>query len=368
MLSYNESLLFYLLRIGLGTESKYDFVFSEKPNWKFIFKMSSEQGVLAIVFDGVEYLINNSMISEDMTPPHALKMQWAMNVMKIEGVYERQYLLANELADIYASEGIKTVVMKGIASAVLYPKPNHRPCGDLDCFLMGEYDRGNKIAAEHGAEVECDYYKHSHITYKGFMVENHQFCTAIKGPEKRKIFERNLQQVLRENEIKPINNTILLSPCPLFNALFLTIHAWTHFTTESISIRHICDWGILLKHHCNDIDWNRFINIVNIRDSKMLLFAQCVSIIAHKYIGAPIPHIFKENEKVDDLINRMMHSVLYDPRKDPLKDKNFVARKCIRLKNLLVGDWKYNEFSEDNRCIVICNKIRNYFCEKNPHL
>lgn len=368
MVNYNESLLFYLLRIGLGTESKYDFEFTEKPDWKFIFKMSSEQGVLAIVFDGLEYLINNNLIAEDMLPSHALKMQWAMNVMKIENVYDHQYSLANELADIYAKEGIKTVVLKGIASAVLYPKPNHRPCGDLDCFLMGDYEKGNKIAEENGAEVECDYYKHSHITYKGFMIENHQFCTPIKGPKKNKVFELKLQQVLKDNDIKSINGTNLLSPCPLFNALFLTIHSWRHFLDESIGLRHICDWIVLLTHYNKEIDWKRFIDIVNARDKKMLLFAKCISNIAHKYMGAPLPEAFKDAKETDELSESVLQIVLYGLRKDPLNEKNTVVRKLLRLRKFLNGDWKLGNFSEDNRFIIIYNRLIGYFTEKNPHL
>ena len=367
MLSYNERLLFYLLRIGLGTETKYDFMFSEKPNWKFIFKMSAEHGILAIVFDGLEYLINNGLIDEAMQPSRSTKMQWALNVMKIENVYGMQYHLANELVDVYANEGIKTVVLKGIALAELYPKSNHRPCGDLDCFLMGEFVKGNTIAHNLGAHVDLNHYKHSHILYKGFEIENHQFCTAIRGSKKAKKFESYLQHLLMDEELISINKGNLLAPCPLFNALFLTIHSWNHFLTEGIKLRHISDWAILMANHVNDIDWEEFKNKIQIRDKKMLSFAECISIISHKYFGSPLPVIFA-NSNMPDLEEKLINSILYD--NDTIFNKHYSKwkTKYMLVKNALLSNWKYQSFSEDSSLLHTLRSILGFFFERNPKL
>lgn len=55
---------------------------------------------------------------------------------------------------------------------------------------MGQYEFGNLLAERWGASVKRDFYKHSHIRYKGLVVENHQFCTAIRGSRRAKDFER----------------------------------------------------------------------------------------------------------------------------------------------------------------------------------
>ena len=367
-MNYNERLLFYLLRMGLETDVDSDFRFSEEPDWKFIFNMSSEQGVLAIVFDGVEHMICNNLIPDNCLPPHALKMQWAMNVMKIEDVYANQYRLGNELVDIFADNGIKTIVMKGIALAVMYPKANHRPCGDLDCFLMGDYDKGNKIAVEHGAAVDYEMYKHSHVMYKGFMVENHHVLTNIKGAERNKKFERELQKVLSDGSIVAINDTHLLAPCSLFNAIFLTVHAWQHFCPGEIGLRHICDWAMLMKYHCDDIDWQRFVEVVNIRDTKIVNFARCVSYIAHYYMAVPMPPIFNDCKKTDALSERVLRYIMYDHKTDSTRNPHYWRRKFIILFDRLKGNWKYKAFSDVSNLKVAYNLFYNRWCEKNPKL
>lgn len=65
----------------------------------------------------------------------------AYNVERIERRYGQQRRRAAELAAAYAEAGIRTVVLKGFAVSRLYPVPEHRPCGDLDCFLCGDYEQ-----------------------------------------------------------------------------------------------------------------------------------------------------------------------------------------------------------------------------------
>ena len=50
--------------------------------------------------------------------------------MQVEDKCNSQLKTASELADIYAKNGIRTVVLKGIAAGINYPQSNYRPCGD----------------------------------------------------------------------------------------------------------------------------------------------------------------------------------------------------------------------------------------------
>ena len=46
-------------------------------------------------------------------------------------------------------------MLKGIAVGINYF--NYCPCGDMDCFLMGDYEQGNVIAEQVEAKVEHDF-------------------------------------------------------------------------------------------------------------------------------------------------------------------------------------------------------------------
>ncbi len=59
-----------------------------------------------------------------------MKMRWFAHTMQVEDKCNSQLKTASELADIYAKNGIRTVVLKGIAAGINYPQSNYRPCGD----------------------------------------------------------------------------------------------------------------------------------------------------------------------------------------------------------------------------------------------
>ena len=232
--------LFALLRAGVRSGDTPDIGGLTDDRWRELYTAASSQGVSALVWDGIRRLPPESQ------PSRELRLRWAYNVERIERRYGQQRRRAAELAAAYAEAGIRTVVLKGLAVSRLYPVPEHRPCGDLDCFLCGDYERGNRVAEQVGAEVKRDFYKHSHIVFRGLTVENHRFCTAVRGSRRAKRFERHLQRLLAEGPLSCIPETALLVPPPDFNALFLVKHALSHFLTEGISLRHLCDWAVFI--------------------------------------------------------------------------------------------------------------------------
>ena len=187
--------LFALLRAGVRSGDTPDIGGSTDDRWRELYTAASSQGVSALVWDGIRRLPPESQ------PSRELRLRWAYNVERIEHRYGQQRRRAAELAAAYAEAGIRTVVLKGFAVSRLYPVPEHRPCGDLDCFLCGDYERGNRVAEQVGAEVKRDFYKHSHIVFRGLTVENHRFCTAVRGSRRAKRFERHLQRLLVEGPL-----------------------------------------------------------------------------------------------------------------------------------------------------------------------
>ena len=97
--------------------------------WRELFRIAAQQGVLAIVYDVVAGL------PKEQQPPRSINLQWALSSEAIENRYEMQRKTSAILADLFAEQNIPTVVMKGLALGTYYPNPAHRECGDLDCWL-----------------------------------------------------------------------------------------------------------------------------------------------------------------------------------------------------------------------------------------
>ncbi len=297
-----------LLQIGLEIQSAEEF--SVKESLTFIDEeFAASQGVAAFILDGLNK-VNVAGVLPDNLVSRQVKINLYVHTMQVEQLCKAQYADAAELSALFASEGVRTVVLKGIALGECYPNPLHRPCGDFDCYLMGDYAKGNELVQKAGAEVEFQSYKHSHIEYKGLIAENHQFLTALRGDKRMKRFEQLLRTLLEVEGTKCIGNTCMECPSPLFNALFLTHHGREHFVFEGITLRHLCDWGMLLHKHGAEIDWKLFCKhaeVYGLRD-----FADAMTCVAEELLGIKVPagyDVRRDGERLAVLRESLMMGV-----------------------------------------------------------
>lgn len=346
-------------KIGLSNV-KYD-------KWLELFRTAAQQGILAIIYEAV------SQLPKEQQPPREIKLQWALSAEKIKGRYGKQRLFAEKLADAFAKEGINTYVLKGLAISGYYPTPEHRECGDMDCFLAsvkdnGEfvcrYEDGNVIAEKAGAKVERDFYKHSHINFKGLMVENHAFCTAVRGSKDRKALERHLQHLLATKPSTPIDGTHLLRPCADFNALFLTAHSFGHFLTEGIKLRHILDWALLLKAEQENIDWAEFYAWCD--RMHYTKFVDALTAISVKYLGLEISNPLIHTHS--DLRDKVLEDVLYSKNSIHNTGASKGKKRMMIIRNKLLGSWKYRELYEKSAFVDTLQMVLAFFVERKPKI
>jgi hypothetical protein len=235
--------LSYLLRLAIGTE-KVDAVAKTMPtegvSWQSVYALARRQGVLAIAFDGlVKIFEQNKEFAASF--PQSLKLQWINAVFSIEKRYDYSKTVCAELVEKWAEQGIRTLCLKGFAFSTYYPIPNHRECGDFDCYLYDDYDKGNAVAKGLGVNVHDDWYKHSEMIYRKVMIENHRFFVAVRNNKKNTQLQNVLDDIARNEERKPISDTKIEAPSAMFNALFMNHHSLTHFLSEGIRLRHILD-------------------------------------------------------------------------------------------------------------------------------
>ena len=70
-------------------------------------------------------------------------LQWIGNVLQgYENRFELYCHTIADLANFYNSQNIKMMVLKGYACSLDWPKPEHRPCGDIDIWQFGQQKDG----------------------------------------------------------------------------------------------------------------------------------------------------------------------------------------------------------------------------------
>ena len=328
-----------LLRIAIGAEC------AERVNvggvsWQAVYAMARKQGVLAVAFDGLSKIFEHDKEFAKAFPL-SLKLQWINATCSIEQRYENSKAVCSELVDKWAEQNIKTLCLKGLAFSTYYPVPNHRECGDFDCYLYDDYDKGNVIAKQLGAKVDDEWYKHSEIIYRKAMIENHRFIVAVRNGKKTKKLHNLLDNIARNEERKPIFDTKIEMPSAMFNALFMNHHSLTHFLSEGIRLRHILDWALLLGQEQDHLDWERFYALCD--EFEMRAFVDCSTALAVKVFGIEIrnPKIVVESPYAEQVLS----SIINDDDAVFSQSVGAWRKRMMLVRNIFASKWKYKAFT-----------------------
>ena len=341
-----EKELFALLRLGLGNtkteeENLSDFIMLSKEQWERIGVLARVQGVLGVALDGVDRL-ETSGYGATRDLPVSLKLEWIGEVLTIEQANQHQMAVMNEMAEKWTQNGCRVMVMKGQANGVIYPKPNHRCPGDIDCYLFEDYVKGNEIAREVGAKVDESWYKHSVINYKGETFENHQYFVHTRDGKRGKRLNQELVEQLRVESLEfrelPAAQAVVMPPVQ-WNAMFLTYHACAHFVSEGLRLKQILDWAMFLKAHQDDVDWVNFYGFCE--RNHLRRFADAMTHIAAKFIGVKMsnPAILTDSPYAE----KILHNALYENDYVFSSGENGWKNRWHIVTNLFKYRWKYED-------------------------
>ena len=340
--------LFALLRLGLSTstvekENLSDFILLQADKWASLGEVACNQGVLGFVIDGVECL-EETPYGPTRELSKQLKLEWIGQVMQIEQGNSRQIEVMNDLAQKWIDEGCKVMVMKGQTNGLLYPKPLHRSPGDIDCYLFDNYARGNEIARNTGANVDERWYKHSQITYKGEMFENHQYFVHTREGKRSKLLQKELVDALKTDKWEHFPNSCICLPPAQWNAMFLTYHACAHFITEGLRLKQVLDWAMFLQKEQDNVDWEQFYTFCERHHLRR--FADTITAICVKHLGIQINNsvITTESPYADKILQ------------SALCDDDYIYGACETrwggrwhlVKSLFKYRWKYEEIYQQS--------------------
>ena len=360
-----ELTLFKLLRIAL-TDSK-DYFIPDDVNWTKLFHLACNQGVIALACDGLQKITDvgkKVSTQSDTGLEKMLKLNMIGQTLTLEENCKKQHTTATLLSKLWAENGIRTLVLKGMAFESYYPIPYHRPCVDMDCYLCGKYEEGNNVIEQQGIEVKKEDYRHSTFYFDDLHVENHKICTTVRGRKQRKVFEKYLRNLLENKPTTSISNSNLEIPCPLFNALYFLQHAHRHFIRESITLRHICDWAMITDKCRDKIDWNEFKVVAE--QNNILRFAESMSRLANLVCGVRCEEFISDYEiKPQD---RMLLDDCYAISCNVIKYGNDFKAHLQMVNNLINQRWKHKYFSNHSFISEIFTSVYGVFFEKNPEI
>lgn len=248
--------------------------------WNDVHTLALRQGVVAMMLDGI--------IRSGLEIPRPVKMRFISSTDKLERGYTQKFRLAQELAQTYSTEGIEMMLLKGIGLSQLYPTPKHRPCSDIDIYLMGAQREGDRLVRKRfGVKINHGHHHHTTFHIKGILVENHYDFIEAHSRRSKSRLETYLKELsaMESPAHASLKGVDVLLPAPNLNALFLTLHAADHFAAENISIRHLTDWAMFLRSHHAEVDWQRLYALAE--EFGFREFLDVINSICIIYIGMP---------------------------------------------------------------------------------
>ena len=260
------------LGIGHGMVNGSRLTVQGSIDWQALKALADKQGLSAIVLDGLDKCHTDTTESSDVLPLQ-MKLEWIGDVLQnYEQRYEQYKRTIAEMAAFYEERGYKMMVLKGYACSLDWPKPNHRPCGDIDIWQFGQQRFADLLLERKNIEVDISHHHHTVFYWGDFMVENHYDFLNVhhhksnvemegilkelaSDPEKAKNVEMSVVRQLDGGEKEEVKVTVYL-PSANLHALFLLRHTMSNFASTGMQLRQLMDWGFLVEKHGNEIDWD----------------------------------------------------------------------------------------------------------------
>ena len=341
-----------MVRLGIGHSVG---AFPECVEWDDIETLASKHGLSAIVLDGIERLpVGNR-------PPQILLLNWIGEVLQgYEHMYDAYKKAISELAGFYNSHGFKMMVLKGYACSLDWPKPEHRPCGDIDIWLFGEQKAADAALAgsakfqDSCSRIDCSHHHHTVFNWDEFTVENHYDFVNVYAHKSSHELEKVFKELgMDDSHSVEVNGEKVFIPSPNLHALFLLRHMVSHFAAAEISLRQVLDWVFFVEKHNKEIDWEWLIDVLekyHMKDFFNLINAICVEDLGFN------ANLFHYVQYLPELKQKVLNDII-DPEYGTAEPSGLIKRIVYKYRRWQGNAWKQKMCYGESRWKAFCYGI-----------
>ena len=333
--------LLELVKLGLGKDSVCKI--PQSVDWLEVFDLAERQKVTAIALDGINRCFEKGIV---LDIDFQTKMDWIGAAHQVEVYYQEHEKNMRGLARFYQGHGIKMMELKGYGLSLNYPIPNHRAPGDIDIYLFGDYEKGDKLMeSELGIEIDRSHHHHTVFTFQGESVENHYDFLNVHVRKSNQRMERKLKElahidtngfkILDSSFKSSTDDTNVVLPSTEFNAIYLLRHCAAHFASTHMSIRQVLDWGLFMEKHRKEIEWKPYLDYL--KQEGMFRFYNLMGLFCMHHLGFDAS-IFNGLYE-DELFERFSNEILSPEFKDK-EDGSLLHSLSVKPRRWWHNRWK----------------------------
>ncbi len=333
MMQLSKKVFLTLIRLGIGHRAD---ALSGVADWKEIQALANEQGLSAVLLDGVERL------PERQRPPKLFLLEWIGEIIQgYEYRYDAYEHTIAEMAGFYNSHGFKMMVLKGYACSLNWPKPEHRPCGDIDIWQFGDYKKADALVSkEKGIRIDNSHQHHTVFCWNDFSVENHYDFNNVYHHKSSAKLEKVFKELGKVDtySVDVEGNKVYL-PSPNLHALFLLKHSLTDFAAFYVTLRQLLDWAFFVEKHGKEIDWDWLHSVVE--QYHMTDFFNCINAICVEDLGFDA-NIFQGVQFNPALKDKILSDIL-----EPKFSRMPPSRRLIPKMMYMFRRWRGNAWKHE---------------------
>lgn len=347
----SHTVFFDLIRQAIRHQS---YRIDEDINWQAIYNEANRQGLLAVILDSIEQL------PEFKRPPQNMLLEWIGEVLQsYEYCYEQYTKAISEIAAFYNCHGYKMMVLKGYACSLDWPKPEHRPCGDIDIWLFGKQkDADAALVKDKRIKIDSSHHHHTVFEWGKFMVENHYDFINVHHRKSNVELEKIFKELGQDDSFSvDINGEKVYLPSPNLHGLFLIRHMVSHFASSEITLRQVLDWAFFIEKHGKEVDWDWLWSVVE--KYHMKDFVNCINAICVEEFGFAAS-IFHGVQFIPDLKDRIREDIM-NPAFGTEEPKYLIPRLIYKYRRWKGNTWKHELCYSESRFSAFWSGVWNHF-------
>ncbi len=339
-----ENINFFLSLVRLGIGHRLIVESGGPIDWVAIKSLADEQGLSAIILDGIDKLESNLTLNLSVQ----LKLEWIGEVLQN---YEQRYKLyvnaIRSLAEWHGENGFKMMVLKGYACSLDWPRPSHRPCGDIDIWQFGhQKEADNALGKEKSIIIDTGHHHHTVFDWNGFTVENHYDFVNIHAHKISKEQEKVFKELGQDgSHFVEVSGEKVYLPSPNLHALFLVRHLANHFASAEITLRQVLDWSFFVEKHGKDVDWN-WLNGLLVK-YQLREFYDCINSICIEDLGFE-EYLFPSVQQDTLLKDRVIREILF-PEVPDERPRGVFKRIIWKWHRWKANKWKHKLIYKESR-------------------
>ena len=318
--------------------------FDSRTDMNSVFALANQQAIPVLLADGLQVYLSAQPeakpFANESVADKQKRMQWLAQVMAYERLYAKHEKAMIDLAQLYATKGIRMMVLKGYGLSFDWPVPNHRPVGDLDIYNFGKWREADALVAHNcGIKVDDGHEHHTVFNFNGVAVENHYDFVNTKAHRDAPKIEARLK-ALAEKDSKEIEvqGARIYLPSADFNAIFLMRHMGQHFAGEHLNLRQVLDWGFFVRAHHEKVDWNKTITFL--KEIGLYTFFCQINAICVDYLGFD-ETVFPSVERKEGLEERILADILHPEFAEEKPSSGLLTILTFKFRRWWHNRWKH---------------------------